>query len=142
MRRLICALLFATLTAAPAVAQELPPLCRAVHGLGDEARRTGEAQRVLAGVAFAGPAPCRPVTDNAATRAFCDVAAQETGLAYRLLDCVANMAAEPGVTTRNEHAERRSRDAITHLTARQAHGVRFDLTEAGDHYDIVVWSPK
>ena len=36
----------------------------------------------------------------------------------------------------------RSRDAITHLTGRQAHGVRLDLSEAGDHYDIVVWSPK
>ena len=70
------------------------------------------------------------------------MAAQETGLAYRLLDCVANMAAEPSVTTRNQHAERRSRDAITRLAAKQAHGVRFALTEAGDHYDIVVWAPK
>ena len=69
-----------------------------------------------AGVDFAAPAPCRAVTDNAATRAFCDAAAHESGLAYRLLACVANMADEPRVTTRNAHAEGRSRDAITHLT--------------------------
>jgi len=142
MRPLLYALLLATLCAAPAGAQPLPPLCKAIHGLGDEARRTGEPQRVSAGVNFAGPAACRPVTENPATRAFCDVAAQETGLAYRMLACVANMAAEPGVTTRKAHAEGRGRDAITRLTAKQAHGVRLDLAEAGDHYDIVVWAPK
>ncbi|HLZ74565.1 hypothetical protein [Phenylobacterium sp.] len=142
MRRLIYALIFATLSAAPAFADEFPPLCTALHGVDDEARRTGEPQRIWSGVDFAAPAPCRAVTDNAATRAFCDMAAHESGLAYRLLACVANFADEPGVTTRRQHAEGRSRDAITHLTGRQAHGVRVDLTEAGDHYDIVVWSPK
>jgi hypothetical protein len=142
MRPLICALFIATLSAAPALADETPALCKALHAVDDEARRTGETQRIWAGVDFAAPAPCHAVTDNAATRAFCDTAAQETGLAYRLLACVANMASEPGVTTRNQHAEGRSRDAITRLTARQAHGVRFDLTEASGHYDIVVWSPK
>lgn len=142
MRRLLYALFIATLSAAPAFAEEMPALCKALHGLDDQALRTGEPQRMWAGVAFAAPAPCRPVTDNAATRAFCDAAAQESGLAYRVLNCVANMAAEPKVTTRGEHAEGRRRGAITHLTARRAHGVRFDLTEAGDHYDIVVWAPK
>jgi hypothetical protein len=142
MRRLIYALFIVTLSAAPAFADQTPPLCKALHGLDDETRRTGEAQRMWAGVAFAAPAPCRAVTDTAATRAFCDAAARESGLAYRILACVANMAAEPQVTTRNEHAEGRGRDAITHLTARRGHGVRFDLTEASDHYDIVVWSPK
>jgi hypothetical protein len=142
MRRLIYALFVATLSAAPAFADETPALCKALRGLDDEARRTGEPQRMWAGVDFAAPAPCRPVTDTAATRAFCDTAARESGLAYRLLACVANMADEPRVTTRNAHAEGRSRDAITHLAGRQAHGVRLDLTEAGDHYDIVVWSPK
>ena len=55
---------------------------------------------------------------------------------------MANFADEPTVTTRHAHAEGRSRDAITRLTGRQPHGVRVDLTEAGDHYDIVVWAPK
>jgi hypothetical protein len=142
MRRLIYALFVATLSATPAFADETPAICKAIHGLDDEARRTGEPQRLWAGVDFAAPAPCRAVTDNAATRAFCEAAGRESGLAYRLLACVANMADEPGVTTRSAHAEGRSRDAITHLTARQAHGVRLDLTEAGDHYDIVVWLPK
>lgn len=142
MRPLVYALFIVSISAAPALAQPLPPLCRALHGLDDEALRTGEAQRIWAGVDFGGPAPCRPVTDNPATRAFCDAAAGESGLAYRLLACVANMAAEPGVTTRSQHAEGRSRDAITHLTAKRARGVRFDLTETGGHYDIVVWSAK
>lgn len=142
MRRLISALFVAALSATPAVADQTPALCKALHGVDEEARRSGETQRIWAGVNFAGPAACRPVTDNPVTRAFCDVAAGETGLAYRLLACVANIASEPGVTTRNAHAEGRSRDAITRLTARQAHGVRFDLTEANDHYDIVIWAPK
>jgi hypothetical protein len=142
MRQFIYALAIAIVSATPAFAEETPALCKALHGLDDETRRTGEPQRMWAGVDFAAPAPCRAVTDNAATRAFCDAAARESGLAYRVLACVANMADEPRVTTRSAHAEGRSRDAITHLTARQAHGVRLDLTEAGDHYDIVVWSPK
>jgi hypothetical protein len=142
MRQLLLALLVATLSAAPAFADETPVLCKALHSLDDETRTSGQPQRMWAGVDFSGPAPCRPVTDNAATRAFCDAAAQESGLAYRLLACVANMAAEPQVTTRNEHAEGRSRDAITHLAARRGHGVRFDLTEASGHYDIVVWEQK
>lgn len=141
MHRLGYLLLIAALSAAPAQAQQMPPLCKALHGLSDEARRSGEAQRIAADVAFAAPAACRPVTAGAATRAFCDVAAQETGLAYRVLACVANMAAEPVVATRNQHAEGRSRDAITHLSAK-VHGARLDLSEAGDRYDIVVWAPK
>jgi hypothetical protein len=142
MRQIIYALFIAALSAAPAFAQETPALCKALHGLDAEARRTGEPQRIWAGVDFAGPAPCRAVTDNAAAHAFCDTAGRESGLAYRLLACVANMADEPRVVTRNAHAEGRSRDAITHLTASLAHGARLDLAEAGDHYDIVVWSPK
>jgi hypothetical protein len=142
MRRLLYALMIAAFSAAPAIADGLPPLCTALHGVDDEARRTGEPQRIWSSVDFAAPAPCRAVTDNAATRGFCDAAAHESGLAYRLLECVANFADEPSVTTRRAHAEGRSRDAITHLTGRQAHGVRVDLAEAGDHYDIVVWAPK
>ena len=142
MRQIIFALAIAIFSETPAFADQTPALCKAIHALDDETQRTGEPQRISAGVDFAGPAPCRPVTDNAATRAFCDAAGRESGLAYRLLACVANMAAEPQVTTRAAHAEGRGRDAITHLAARRAHGIRFDLTEAGDHYDIVVWSPK
>jgi hypothetical protein len=141
MRRLGYVLLIATLCAAPARAEQLPALCRALHGLSDEARRSGEPQRISADVAFAAPAPCRPVTDSPATRAFCGAAAQESGLAYRVLGCVANMAADPEVATRNEHAEGRGRDAITHLTAK-VHGARVDLRETGGRYDIVVWTPK
>jgi hypothetical protein len=141
MHRLGYALLIATVCAAPATAQPLPALCKALHGLSDEARRSGEPQRISADIAFAAPAACRPVTEGAATRAFCDAAAQESGLAYRVLGCVANMAADPLVVTRNEHAEGRSRDAIAHLTAKVG-GARLDLSETGRRYDIVVWTPK
>jgi hypothetical protein len=141
MHRLGYILLIATLCAAPARADELPALCKALHGLSDEARRSGQPQRISADVAFAAPAACRPVTDGAATRAFCDTAAQESGLAYRVLSCVANMAAGPQVTTRNEHAEGRGRDAITHLMAKVG-GARLDLSETAGRYDIVVWAPK
>jgi hypothetical protein len=142
MRRLGFALLIAALCAAPASAAEAPPLCKALRALGDEARRSGEPQRISAGVDFSAPADCRPVTDNAATRSFCGAASQEGGLAWRIHGCVDTMAAETQVTTRGEHAEGRTRKAIAHLTAGLAHGVRLDLEEAGGRYDIVVWSPK
>jgi len=142
MRPFLYALIAAALAATPALADQTPPLCKALRALGDEARRAHEPQRISADVNFAAPAPCRPATDNPSAWAFCDVAAQESGLAYRLLACVANFADEPLVTTRDQYAEGRSRKAITHLTASLVHGVRLDLAEAGGHYDIVVWAPK
>src|SRR5258708_2151677 len=64
MRRLAYALMIAALSAAPAWADETPPLCKALRGLSDETRRTGEPQRISAGVDFAAPAPCRVLTDT------------------------------------------------------------------------------
>ncbi|HEY0438409.1 MAG TPA: hypothetical protein VGC92_17340 [Phenylobacterium sp.] len=142
MRRTVIAVVIATLAAGPAAALEAPPLCKALHGLGEEARTSGAAQRISADVDTAAPAACRPVTDNPAARAFCDAAAHEAGLAWRLYDCENSMAADPQVTTRAEHAEHRTRKAITHLAAKLAHGVRVDLSETGGRYDIVVWAPK
>jgi hypothetical protein len=142
MRRLGYALVIAALFAAPARAAEAPTLCTALRGLADEARRRGEPQRISAGVDLAAAAPCRPVTDNAATRSFCGAAAQESGLAWRIYGCEDTMAADTQVTTRGEHAEGRGRKAITRLTAKLAHGVRLDLNEAAGRYDIVVWAPK
>lgn len=142
MRRPALALLIATLFAAPAFADETPPLCKALRGLGDEARMSGQPQRISADVALAAPSACRPVTDNAATRAFCDAAAGTAGLAWRIYDCENTLAAETLVTTGGEHAEGRSRKAITRLTAKLAHGARVELSEAGGRYDIVVWAPK
>lgn len=142
MRPLGYALMIAALTAAPAGAQPMPALCKTLHELGDEARRSGQPQRISADVSLADTAACRPATAGAAAKAFCDVGAREVGLAWRLQDCVETLAASPQVTTRPEHAERRSRNAITHLTAKLAHGVRLDLSETSGRYDIVVWSPK
>jgi hypothetical protein len=143
MRAPSLALMIAVLSAAaPARALDLPPLCKALHELGDQARSSGAAQRISADVALADAAACRPVTANAATAAFCDTASREAGLAWRLQDCVETLAASPQITTRPQHAERRSRNAITHLAAGLAHGARLDLTETGGRYDIVVWAPK
>ena len=142
MRALVPALVIAVLAAAPAWADETPALCKALHALGDEARSSGAPQRISADVALADAAACRPLTASAAARAFCDTAGREVGLAWRLQDCVETLAASPQITTRPEHAERRSRNAITHLAASLAHGVRLDLSETGGRYDIVVWAPK
>jgi len=142
MRRLALVLLITAGFAGPAAALEVPPLCTALHGLGNEARTSGQPQRISAGVNLTGPADCRALTDTPATRAFCDAAAHESGLAWRVQDCVETLAAEPQITTRAEHAERRSRNAITHLAAKLGHGVRLDLSEAAGRYDLVVWLPK
>jgi hypothetical protein len=45
MRRLALALLTTTLCAAPAHADQAPALCKALRGLAEEARRTGQPQR-------------------------------------------------------------------------------------------------
>jgi len=140
MRRFGLALAIAALSVASARADETPALCKALHGLADEAARTHEPLRMA--VAASGAQPCLATPDNATTRLFCDAASAATGLAWRLYDCVNTMAAEPQITTTDEHAERRSRKAITRLAARLAHGVRLDLTAAGDHYDVVAWAPK
>ncbi len=146
MRRLALALLTTTLCAAPAHADQAPALCKALRGLAEEARRTGQPQRISAGLGAdpATTAACRPVAENAATRSFCDAATAASGLAWRVYDCVNTIAAEPHVTTSDEHAERRSRNRITHLAAGLAHGARLDLSLAPSpaRYEVVVWAPK
>ena len=143
MRRLALALLLAALLPPlAAAADETPPLCKALRGLGEAARMSGQPQRISADVALAAPAGCRPVTDSPATRAFCDEAARAAGLAWRIYDCENTLAADTQVTAGGEHAEGRSRKAITRLTAKLAHGARVDLSQAGGRYDIVVWAPK
>jgi len=142
MRRLGPALLLAALSAAPARALDLPPLCKALRGLGEEARSSGQPIRISAAVDLGAPGDCRPAADSAAARAFCAAAAQAEGLAWRIYDCENTLSSDAQVTTRAEHAEHRFRKAITRLTFNVGHGARFDLTEASGRYDIVVWAPK
>ena len=143
MRRLAsAALLIAVLFADPALADPMSPFCKTLRGLADQARQSHEPQRITASVNLAGPADCRPATDNAAIRAFCEAAAQESGLAWRIHGCVDSLAAQPQTVTRDEHAELRTRKAIVHLTAGLAHGARLDLSETAGRYDIVVWAPE
>ena len=142
MRRFAFTLIAAALAAFPAGAADSPEICKVLRGLGDEARRTGEPQRISADIGLTTPAACRPETGGAAGLSFCEVAARESGLAWRLYDCVETIVAGPQVATRGEHAEGRNRNAITHLTAALSHGARLDLSESGGRYAIVVWAPK
>ncbi len=143
MRRLGTALLLlATLSAAPARALDLPPLCKALNGMGEETRGSGQPIRISAGADLGAPGDCRPAGPSAAARAFCDAAASADGLAWRIYDCENNMSSDAKISTRAEHAERRFRKAITHMTFNLGHGAHFDLTEASGRYDIVVWAVK
>jgi len=143
MHRLGLALTLAALAAAaPAHALDLPPLCQALHSLADEARTGGQPLRISASVDLGAPGDCRPLTDTAATKAFCAAAAQADGLAWRVYDCQNNLSSGLQVSTRAEHAERRFRKAITRLTVSLGHGARFDLSENAGRYDIVVWAAK
>jgi hypothetical protein len=137
MRPIALALAISVLTISAARAEEIPPLCKALRGLGEAARRTGDPLRF----SIDGQA-CHATPDNAATRSFCGPASAANGLPWRLYDCVNTMAAQPQVATTAEHAEARTRKTITHLTAGLAHGVRLDLTAGADRYDVVVWAPK
>jgi hypothetical protein len=139
---LAIAALSAASVAPVAWADEAPPICKALHGLADQASRTHEPLRIS--IAADAAQACRATPDDAITRPFCDAASTATGLAWRLYDCVNTLAAEPQITTTGEHAEGHSRKVITHLAAKLARGVRLDLSVAPDtgHYDVVVWAPK
>jgi hypothetical protein len=142
MLRTALVLLFVAATT-PAAAFELPPLCQALHGMGDAARAAGGAQRVT--VAASG---CQPVGDAAAGRAFCAAAAAVIGadglhmLPWSAEKCVDNLLAEPQLTTAAGDVGPKHRKQLTHLAAGLGHGVRLDVSLAGDRYDVVVWAPK
>jgi hypothetical protein len=138
MRPIALALMIAALSAGPAFADDAPPLCKALRGLAEAARGTGQPLRISLDAAQA----CHATPENDATRAFCVPASTATGFSWRLYDCVNTMAAQPQVTTTGEHAEGRTRKKVTRLTAALAHGVRLDLTASADQHEIVVWAPK
>jgi hypothetical protein len=137
------ALVFLAAAATPAVALDLPPLCQAMHGLGDAARATGQPQRLAVT-----PAGCSSMGDTPAGRTFCAAAARggaeaADAFAWDLLrTCLNSMAAEPQVTTGAEVVEvgSRQRKRITHLAAKLGHGVWLDLTYAAARYDLVVYA--
>jgi hypothetical protein len=140
MRSMLIALFLAA-AATPAAALDLPPLCQALHGLGDAARETGQPQRLAVT-----PGGCSAMGDSPTGRAFCAASKSDDldALPWDLLrTCLNSMGAEPQVTTSNDAVEvgPRQRKRITHMAAKLAHGARLDLTYAAGRYDLVVWAP-
>jgi hypothetical protein len=137
MLRLTLALVLAA-AASPAVALDLPPLCQALHGLGDAARASGQPQRIA--VSRGG---CAPAAPGPAVQAFCGAAGGDPDtLAWDLLrTCLNTLAAEPQVTTAADLVDvgPRQRKRITHMAAKLGHGAWLDLAYAAGRYDVVVW---
>jgi hypothetical protein len=147
MRRTAVALTIA-LCAPPAQAAEAPALCKALQGLAEAARRTGEPQRISV---YLGPdrmLRCRMEAPSGPAPTFCDAAvaegeAEAYAFPWRLNECVQTVAADPQVTTGDEASGFRGRKRLTRLAAKLGGGVRLDLSYApGDRYDVVVWSQK
>jgi hypothetical protein len=137
------------LTASAAQTAEPAPLCKALHGLADAARRTGEPQRVTFKVLTGGLdfAACQPV-DRPELKAFCDAAIGSVGpetahlFPWRVRDCVQTLAADPHVTTGGPAGLIR-RPILSRLTAKMGGGMRMDLSYASEgRYDLVVWRPR
>jgi hypothetical protein len=137
--------LLALAAATPAVALDLPPLCRAMHGLADAARQTHEAQRLaIADGGSAGAVSCQGASP--AAKAFCDAAGAAVGsdgadmVPWRLFECVDNLGAEPQRTFVPGDVGPNHRQRMTHLAAGLGHGVRLDISRGQERYDLVVWS--
>lgn len=147
MLRPILALMIAV-SASAVEAAEPPALCKALHGLADEARRTGEPQRISI-IRGDRALECRRATPGAATAAFCSAAfaAEPAVAAWMAAECVQTLAADPQITTGPEASGYKTRKAITHLAAKLGGGVRLDVAHAAPssgytptvRYDIVVW---
>jgi hypothetical protein len=122
----------------PAAALDLPPLCQALHALGDAARASGQPQRIAAS-----PGGCAPAAPGPG-QAFCAAAGGDAdALAWDLLrTCLNTLAAEPQVTTAADLVEvgPRQRKRITHLAAKLGHGERLDIAYSAGRYDVVVWA--
>jgi hypothetical protein len=148
MLRSALALMTVVVSASAAEAAEPPALCKALHDLADQARQTGQPQRVSI-IRGDRALECRRQTPGAATAAFCSAAfaAEPAAAAWMAAECVQTLAADPQITTRPEASGYKTRKAITHLTAKLGGGVRLDMAYAASSsayaptvgYDIVVW---
>lgn len=138
MRRIALALLVATTAAPAAHALDRPPLCRALTGMAQEARRSGQPLRIWLGET------CRPGQPGQASAAFCEAAVGYPGhaLPWALHDCVNTMAGDPQVTTGAADPALPKGHRLTHLAAKLGGGVRLDAAASGAGYDVVVWRPR
>jgi hypothetical protein len=143
MRRTLFALTGFVLTAlsAPlAAAAEPSPVCQALHGLADQARRSREPQRIAI-LRGDRALDCQAGTPGAATAAFCAAVFNvEPAVATWLVgECVQTVAADPQVTTGAEPSGYKTRRMITRLAAKLGGGVRLDIAATARRDDLVVW---
>jgi hypothetical protein len=162
MRKLSLGLAAALAACAPAAqALELAPICSALHRLGEEARTTGQPQRIsLVKANAASPMACEPGARTSAQAAFCEAATEAIGAEFhhlypwRLYDCLRTLAADPRVTTADEFTGVPRRQKLTRLEARLGGGVWMESVWAPGpdadqganrgyygRYDLVVWRP-
>ena len=142
MRPIGLALLALALAAPAAGAAEPPPLCKALHGLADEARRTGQPQRISLVVGADRRAACEPGSAGAALCAALDGAEPHVA-PWLISDCLQTMAADPQITTGAEPSGYRNRRILTHLAAKLGGGVRLDVSYApAGRYQLVVWRQR
>ena len=162
MRALVLGLAALAASAPPAWALDIPPICRALHRLGDEARATGQPQRIALVKARAStPMACEPGAKTAAQADFCEAATGAIGAEFhhlfpwRLDDCVRTLAGDPRVTTVDEFTGVPRKPKLTTLFAKLGDGVWMESTwtpgpdaDQGPNkgyygrYDLVVWKPQ
>src|SRR5438045_2920433 len=124
MRPLSLALAALALSAPAAVAAEPPALCKALHALAGEARRSGEPQRISLAVGADRGSACRPASTGAAVAAFCAAAegAEPHVTPWLVSECVQTLAADPQITTGAEPSGYRGRKMLTRLAAKLGGG--------------------
>lgn len=124
------------LSASAAHALEMSPVCKALHGLGDAARASGQPQRVT----LTGPT-CDRGTPGPATAQFCAalLGADSGAAPWLLRGCVQTLAADAQVTTGKAPSGFGEKREITRLVAKLGGGVRLDVQGTKDRYELVVW---
>lgn len=148
------------LSATPALAADAP-FCAALRALGQEARTSGEAQRVAVLKQEAMVFACGRTNDVAAQRAFCDAALGAVGVEFthafpwKVYDCLKRDQLRPKVEQVDQYTGLRGRRKIVHLSAGWKDGTRLDIRfhpdgDFGDapefkdywgFYRLVIWRP-
>jgi hypothetical protein len=122
-------------SASAAQALEIPPVCKALHELADAARSAGPQRLSLSG------AGCERTTPGAATAVFCAAVSGQPApvAAWQAAECVNTMLSDAQVFTGKEPSGFRDKPMITRLAAKLGGGVRLDLSQTADRYDLTVW---
>lgn len=125
-----------------AAAAEPAPVCKALHGLADAARSTGEVQRISLIVTADDKASCQASGAGAAFCAAIDGASAHVA-PWLVSECVQTLAADPQITTGPEPSGYHGRKRLTQLAAKLGGGVRLDVSYVpAGRYELVVWRPR